>query len=183
MNSLPHAILRPVEASARGELPFGLRGEALARPGRVCLGVLVGDVHHRMIVEPLYRGAWSVGLSPVRAEPEIPPLRPVGQRNRVGRWAKDQRARLQHVRQGSSIVLGLGCDLGERDVARRLDEMPELTVLHRRAFDPERIDGDAVHGRFLGIMTVGPHAEGAALDADHVRAEGLISRRNGTLGK
>ena len=47
--------LRAVEPAARGELPFGFGRQLLAGPVRVGLGVAIGDVHDRMIVEPADR--------------------------------------------------------------------------------------------------------------------------------
>src|SRR5262245_20258545 len=59
------------------------------------------------------------------------------------------------------------------DVASRVDEPAELATGHRRSFDPEPIDADAMNWRLFGIMLVGSHAEGAAGNPDHV----LRSRR------
>ena len=43
--------LGAVQPAARGELPFGLGRQLLARPGRVGLGIAVGDMDDRMLVE------------------------------------------------------------------------------------------------------------------------------------
>src|SRR5262249_11761290 len=76
--------------------------------------------------------------------------------------------RLKHVRQRARIILRLGLDLSEGDVAGGIDELAELSVRHRSAVDPEPIDPGAVDGRFLGVVLVGPHAEGPAGHPDHV---------------
>jgi hypothetical protein len=57
----------------------------------------------------------------------------------------------------------------------RLDESLELAVRHRRAVDPEGIDRDAMRRRFLGIMMIRSHAEGAAGNEDHIRGR-IIGR-------
>src|SRR5262245_34419002 len=44
-----------VEAAARGEFPFGFGRQVLAGPGRISLGVPIGDVNDRVIVEPTDR--------------------------------------------------------------------------------------------------------------------------------
>src|SRR5204863_5533929 len=49
------AILRAVEAAARGELPLGFARQLLAGPPRVGLRVLERDVHDGVIPEPLER--------------------------------------------------------------------------------------------------------------------------------
>ena len=45
---------------------------------------------------------------------------------------------------------------------RRVDELAELAIGHRRAVDPEAVDRDGVARRLVGIMPVRAHAEGAA---------------------
>ena len=68
-----------VEAAARGKFPLGLGRQLLAGPFGIGLGVLVGDLHHRMVVEPADMAALAVGPAPVGAEGEIPPLAPVAE--------------------------------------------------------------------------------------------------------
>src|SRR5216683_691286 len=136
-----------VEAAARGELPFGFGRQFLARPFGIGLGVLVGDLHHWMVVEPADVAALAVGPAPVGAEGEAPPLAPVAQVDRLLRLGEDKTACLQHVRQGAGIVLPIGRDLGEGDVAYRFDELAELGISDRRRIDPEAVDGDAMDRR------------------------------------
>ena len=85
------------------------------------------------------------------------------------------------MRQRARIILRLRRDLGEGDVIRRVDELAELAVGHRRAVDPERVDVDAVDGRLLGIVLVRTHAELAARHEDHV-GERIRLRRFDAFG-
>ena len=71
------------------------------------------------------------------------------------------------MRQRARIVLRVRRDLGESDVSGRVDEVAELAVGHRRLVDPERVDADAVRGRFLRIVPVRSHAKDAAGDTRH----------------
>ena len=79
--------LGAVQPAARGELPFGLGRQLLAGPCGVGLGIAVGDLHHRMIVEPADVAALAVGPPPVGAEGEAPPLAPVAQVDGLARAA------------------------------------------------------------------------------------------------
>ena len=81
-----------------------------------------------------------VGMPPVGALHECPPLRPVAQIDRMPRRREDQRAGIEHVRQRAGIVLRVGRDFRERHVAGRPDEFLELPVGDRRAVDPESVD-------------------------------------------
>ena len=65
---------RAVELAARGEFPFGLGRQLLAGPLGVGRSIPICDVHHRMIVAPVYVALGSVGMAPVRAFEERPPL-------------------------------------------------------------------------------------------------------------
>ena len=80
------------------------------------------------------------------------------------RRREHQRAGIEHVRQRAGIILRIGRNFRKGDVAGRLDEFLELPVCHRRAVDPEAVDGDAMGRRLFGIMLVGAHAERAAGD-------------------
>ena len=97
----------------------------------------------------------------------------------VGRQ-EHQRARIDHVREHSGIILRIGHDLGDGDVASSLDELPELPVRHRIAVHPKTVHRDSVRRRFFGIMLVRAHAECAARNPDHpiVRRGGVL---NGTI--
>ena len=84
----------------------------------------------------------------------------------VGR-REHQRARVDHVREHPGIVLRIGDNLGDGDVAGSLDELPELPVRHGMAVHPEAVHGDAVRRGFFRIMLVRPHAKSAAGYPDH----------------
>ena len=90
-----------------------------------------------------------------------------------------QPARLQHLRQGAGIVLGIGRDLRPGHVVGRRHEGAELRVGDGRGIDPEPVDRDGVARRLVGIVPVRAHAEGAAGNADHVGGR----RRGGREGR
>src|SRR6202008_390535 len=62
------------EPAAGGELPLCLARQLLAGPPGVGLGIAVGDVHHRMLLEAGKRAARTVGAPPEGPESELPPL-------------------------------------------------------------------------------------------------------------
>src|SRR6516164_3529439 len=68
---------RTIEPAARSKLPLRLGRQLLAGPVGVGLGVAIGDVHHRVLLETGKGAAWPVGTPPERAESELPPLTPV----------------------------------------------------------------------------------------------------------
>jgi hypothetical protein len=72
------------------------------------------------------------------------------------------------MRQRAGIVLGVGRDLGEGDVAGLFDEAGELGVRHRRRINKEAVDLDAMGRLLFGIVAVGAHGELAARDEDHL---------------
>jgi hypothetical protein len=63
------------EPPARGELPFRLCRQRLARPCRIGLGVAIGDVHHGIVVETPDRAAGPVRMAPVGAEAKVHQLK------------------------------------------------------------------------------------------------------------
>ena len=67
----------------------------------------------------------------------------------------------------SGIVLRVGRDFGEGDMAGRFDEILELPVGHRRPVDPEAVDTDAMDRRFFRVVPVRAHAESTAGNPDH----------------
>ena len=56
-----------VEPTARGKFPFGFGRQILARPFGVSQRVAEGDVHDRMIVEPVDVALRPVGMTPIGA--------------------------------------------------------------------------------------------------------------------
>src|SRR5262249_24330719 len=98
------SVFRTVEPAACGELPFGLGGQFLAGPGGIGLRITISDVNYGMIVEPADVTARAIWPTPVCAEFESPPLRPVGEVNSVFRGRKNQRAGFEHVRKRARIV-------------------------------------------------------------------------------
>ena len=105
---------RPVEAAAGGVLPLGLGRKLLARPGRVGLRVLVGDLHDGMPVAAVDRRARPARLLPERARHVLPPAADVVQRHGAGGLAEDERARHEQVGLGVRVVGGV-----ERAARRR----------------------------------------------------------------
>ena len=73
------------------------------------------------------------------------------------------------MRQRAGIVIRVGRDFREGDVAGRPHEILELPVRHGRAVDPEFFHRDAMDRRFLRIVPVRSHAERAAGNEEHVR--------------
>ena len=84
----------------------------------------------------------------------------------VGRQ-EHQRARVDHVREHSGIILRIRRDLGNGDVAGSPYEFPELPVCHGMTVHPEAVHGDAMRRGFFGIMPVRSHAKSAAVYPDH----------------
>ena len=72
-----------VEPAPRGVLPLGLGRQRLARPGGVGLGVLVGDVHDRVLGAARERGAGALGVPPAGAGRPRPPLAQVPEVDRA----------------------------------------------------------------------------------------------------
>ena len=79
----------------------------------------------------------------------------------VGR-RKDERARIEHVRQGLRIVLGVRLPFGDGDVACGADEIAELAIGDGRPIHPECIDAHPVDRRFFRVVPVRSHPERAA---------------------
>jgi hypothetical protein len=97
--------LRAVQAAARRELPLSLGRELLAQSLGVSLRVLVGHLHHRMIVQTADVAALAVGSAPMDAEgcsattgPSPATHDPVG-------WRENQATCLEHLGLGAGIVL------------------------------------------------------------------------------
>ena len=166
--------LGAVEAAARGEFPFGFGRQILAGPCGVGQRVGVSDVHDGMIILRVDVALRTVRAAPVRAFEKPPPLAPVFQIDRMTRRREHQRAGIEHVRQRAGIILRVGRDFGEGDVAGGFDEFLELPVGHRRAVDPKTVDADAMRRRLFRIMLIRSHAERAAGNEDHVRMGRLL---------
>ena len=173
-------IFSLVQSAARREFPFRLGRQILAGPSCVGERVGIGDVHHRMFVERVDVAFRSIRMPPVSTLHELPPLAPVAEINGPRRRRKHQRTGIDHMRQRAGIVLRIGRDFGESDVAGRPHEILELPVRHRRAVDCEFIDGNAMNGRFVGIVLVRSHAERAAGNPQHAvnRSTRTVDRRN-----
>ena len=160
--------VRAVQSAARGEFPFRFGRQFLAGPLGVGLGVLERHLHDGMIVQSADMAAFAVGPPPRGAEGEAPPLAEVAEVDGLAGRREHQPTCLEHLRQGAGIILGIGRDLRPGHIVGRRHEGAELRIGDRRGIDPESVDRDAVARRFVGIMPVRAHAEGAAGNADHV---------------
>ena len=124
-------------------------------------------MHNGMIVQPTDVASGSVGMPPLRALGEGPPLAEVAEADRMRGRREHQRARVDHMREHSRIILRVRCDFSDGDVFGGPYEFPELPVCHRIAVHPEAVHGDAVRRSFFGIMLVRSHAESATGYPDH----------------
>ena len=106
--------LGAVKTAARSELPFRLGRQILAGPFGVSQRVRERDVHDRMIVEPIDVAVRSVGMLPICALQEGPPLTPVAKIDRPRRRRKNKRPGIEHVRQRAGIVFGIGRNSRQR---------------------------------------------------------------------
>ena len=167
----------PSRPAASRKLPFRFGRQVLAGPFRVGQGIPERDVNDGMIMQPADRTARSVGPSPVGTELECPPLVPAVRIDCMLRWIENQRARLEHVRQSARIIIRIWHDLGEGDIAGRIDEFAELAVCNWNAIDPERVDRHAMNWRLVRIVPVRSHAERTAGNPDHVSAAGELCCR------
>jgi hypothetical protein len=163
------------EPAARREFPFRFGWQILASPFGVGERIAEGHMHDRMIVQPADVASGSVRMPPLRALGEGPPLAEVSKTDRMRGGREHQRARIDHVREHSRIILGIGYDLRDGDVLGGPYELPELPVRHRIAVHPKTVHRDTVRRRFFGIMLVRSHAESATWNPDHpVRMRGVV---------
>jgi len=107
-------------------------------------------------------------------------VRPVARVDRMLGRGEDERGGLEHVRQRTGIVLWVGQNLGEGDVAGGADQFAKSAVGQRRAVDREAVDGDAMDRCFFRVMLVRSHAQCIAGNPDHVRIGRCLRHR--TLG-
>src|SRR5882757_7451230 len=125
-------------------------------------------MHDRMIVQPTDVASRSVGMPPVSALGERPPLAEVAKADRMLGRREHQRARIDHMREHSGIVFWVRRNLGDRDVAGSFDELPELPVRHGMTVHPKALHGNAMRRGFFRIMLVRSHAKSVAGYPDHL---------------
>ncbi len=93
---------------------------------------------------------------------------------------KNQRARFQHVRLRTRIVLGVRRNFREGHITGRVDKLPKLAVRYWRSIDPECANGHAMCGRLFRIVLVRAHSERPAWNEHHVGA--IAYNRQGRVG-
>src|SRR5262249_32537397 len=87
---VPPREFRPIDAAAGSELPFRLGGQFFAGPDGISLGIAIGDMNNRVIVEAADGAARTGWSPPVRAEFEFPPLHPVAEIDLLLWWCEYQ---------------------------------------------------------------------------------------------
>jgi hypothetical protein len=107
-----------------------------------------------MIVQTVDVALRPVGMPPIRALQISPPLAEVSQVYRMIRRRENERASIKHMRQRAGIAFWIGRNFRECLMGGGADEFLELPVCHRRAVDPEAIDGDAMNRRFFRIVFI-----------------------------
>ncbi len=166
-----------LKTPARGELPFGLGRQLDSSPGGVAQDVHPGHVDDGVVIQAFQVAARTIGMTPVRAGHEGPPLQGVAKIDRTSRRREHHRGRRQHARIRARIVVGVRRILGEGHVGGGGHEAGELAIGHRSGVDPEAVDGGPTRRPFLGIVVVGAHGEHPARDPHHRLAERLPAGR------
>ncbi len=162
-------IFAVIEAAPGRKFPFRLGRQKLPRPFGVGFRIGEGDVHDRMVLQPRYACVRPVGMTPIGAEAERPPLAVIHEVDRTPRPLEQQGACIGHGGVHAGIVTGIGRYLSQRAISGRFDKAREIGVGDRRFIDPERIDAHLARGRFLGIEIVRSHAESPAGNVAHAR--------------
>ena len=152
-------------------------GSVLPVPRRECLGVAERHVDNRVRVEPGERAVGSVGMAPVGAAHERPPVAEVAPVDGARGLHEHHRAGVQHLWQRARVVSRIGWDLREGRVTGGLDEPGKSRVRDREPIDPEPIDRHLMHWPLFRIVLVRSHAERAAGDPHHVRGRRFAGRR------
>ena len=128
------------QAAARGEFPFGLRGQALAGPGRVGDRIFVGDVHDGERLAAADRAGRTERMPPVRALHVRPPLEWVVDRHGMVGRREDDRSGDQGLGRHAGKVGRARRPLGHGDVPGGRHERRELRVGDLGAVHPEAVD-------------------------------------------
>ena len=145
---------RARQSAAGGELPFGLGGQFLARPGGVGVGVLRGHVGDRVAVKAAHGAARTRRAAPAGTGRVPPPLRDVPQVDRPAGGEEDQRAGAQQRRVRAGVLRRVEWPLRDRDVPGRRHEPAELGDGDRVIVDPEAVDLDAADRPLLRVEVV-----------------------------
>jgi hypothetical protein len=74
------------------------------------------------------------------------------------------------------MILRVGRNLREGDVAGRVDEFSEVTIGDGRAVERESVDRHAMNRRFFGIVAIRAHAERSAGNEHHRRVRTSVAR-------
>src|SRR6185369_17944700 len=138
-------------AAASRVLPLGLGRQSTARPVGVRRRVGICDLHHWVVEAILDTAVRAERAAPVGARHPVPPLPPIAQIHRAAGGPEHQRAWHQILRRGSRIQRRIWGLLGDGDVTGVGDELGELGVGYRMAFDGEGRDGRAVYRRLFWI--------------------------------
>ena len=171
--------VRILKAAACGELPFRLCRQVFAGPFCISERIDMRDMHNRMGVEAVDSALCAVGMTPIGAFQEPPPLTPIAQIDAMRRRRKDERACIKHLRQCARIVFWVGWNFGEGDMPGRAHERRKLLVRHRRRIDPESVYRDTMDGRLFGVMSVRSHAEHTAGNPGHAGQRRFYLLRGG----
>src|SRR5262245_42679036 len=111
-----------------------------------------------------------------------PPVRVVAEIDRPASPLEHHRTGDEVLRRSARKGFGARRPLGNRHVARLLDEARELFVGDGALVDPEPADRHGVHRTFFGIVGRGAHLEGAAGDPRHVGGDATSAGRLALIG-
>jgi hypothetical protein len=68
---------------------------------------------------------------------------------------------MQHLRQSAGIIVRIGWDLGEGNIACGLDKLPEIGICHGTLVHPEPVHSHTMLRSLFGVVLVRSHLKGA----------------------
>src|SRR5262245_2323088 len=160
--------LRALQASTRGELPLGFGRQLFPCPLRIGFSILKSDVHHWVVGASFERAGRSLRVTPISAGYVAPPVVVVPEIDTLPRLLEYYRSGYKQLGLSAWVVRSVRRTLRQRDVASGLDKALELGVGDGVRIHPEALDRNCMCGRFLWIMMVRAHQEGATGDPYHI---------------
>lgn len=135
-----------VAACLGGELPLRFGRKLLADPIGVGLRIAECHMHDGVVFQPIEIAAGTQRMTPVSTENVGPPAQTVAQVDVNGWGRKDERPRAEHGWICPRILVLIRRYFRTGNISRRLHELRELSICHRRFIHEVPIDPDVMCG-------------------------------------